>query len=152
MWEAIESCKGEYEKWHKCNCLFGDYPSCGVHKLSLCLEGIIGSHFNVIQWDLFALETTMAKNGQPLKKLTLVYKSTTSYEFIQYLQPKLQPFVKHNFVARWEDKHFKQCIKSFPTNTVVFVVEFAKKYSFKVENEGATYALAYLPSFHFGAY
>jgi hypothetical protein len=38
MWEAIACPKGEYEEWHKRNYLFGDYPSCGVHKLSLCLK------------------------------------------------------------------------------------------------------------------
>jgi hypothetical protein len=124
--------KGGYEEWHKCSYLFGDCPSCGVHKLSLCPKEIIGSQFDVIQWCHFALETTMAKNGRPPKKLTLVYKSTTSYDFIEYLQPKFQHFVKHNFVARWEDKHFKQCIKSFPTNIVVSMVDFAKKYSFEV--------------------
>ncbi len=57
------------------------------------------SYFDEIQWHHFALETTMARNGQSLKKLTLVYNTMMSDEFIEYLQPKLQHFVKHNFIA-----------------------------------------------------
>jgi hypothetical protein len=33
------------------------------------------SYFDEIQWHYFALETAMARNGQPLKKLTLVYNT-----------------------------------------------------------------------------
>jgi hypothetical protein len=77
----------------------------------------------------------MSKNDQSLKKLTLVYKTTTSDEFIDYLKPKLQHFVKHNFVAWWENKQFKHSIKSFPTNKVVSIVDFAKNYTFEVQNE-----------------
>jgi hypothetical protein len=55
--------KGECEEWHKRSYLFGDYPSCGVHKLSLCPKEVIWLQFDVIQWCHFALETTMAKNG-----------------------------------------------------------------------------------------
>jgi hypothetical protein len=57
------------------------------------------SYFDEIQWHHFALEIAMARNGQPLKNLTLVYKTMMSDEFIEYLQPKLQHFIKHNFVA-----------------------------------------------------
>ncbi len=135
MWDVIMYPKDEYEEWHRCNCLFGNCPSCGVQKLSLCLKEVIGSYSYIIHWCHFALETTMANNGQPLKKLTLVYKNTTSSEFIEYLQPKLQHFVKHNFVARWENKHFKQCIKYFPNNIVVSIVNFVKNYNFEVQNE-----------------
>ncbi len=126
--------KGEYEEWHKCNCLFGNCLSCGVHKLSFCLKKVIRPYLDIIQWCHFALETTMAKNDRPLKKLTLVYKNTTSNEFIEYMQPKLQHFVKHNFIASWENKHFKQCIKYFPINIVVFIFDFVENYSFEVQN------------------
>jgi hypothetical protein len=74
----------------------------------------------------------MSKVGKALKKLTLVYKD----EFINYMKPKLQHFVRHNFaMARWEDKHFKQCIKSFLANTMVSIDDFVENYSFEVQNE-----------------
>jgi hypothetical protein len=70
-----------------------------------------------------------------MKKLILVYKKTTSNEFINYLRPKLQQFAKHNFVVHKENRFLKKCIISFLTNTVTFVVDFAKDYSFEVQNE-----------------
>jgi len=51
------------------------------------------------------------------------------------LKPKLKTFVTHNFVARWQDKEFKQAIKSFPKDTVVSIVDFVENYKFKIQNE-----------------
>jgi hypothetical protein len=44
----------------------------------------------------------MSRVGKALKKLTLVYKTISLDEFIDYMKPKLQHFVKHNFMPRWE--------------------------------------------------
>lgn len=75
---------------------------------------------------------TISKKGKALKRLTLVYKKTTSDEFIDYLKPNLDFFVKHNFVARWEDKQFRECLKSFPQDSGVSIVDFAENYTFVV--------------------
>jgi len=45
------------------------------------------------------METTMSRVGKPLKKLSLIYKQIISNELVEYMKPKLQAFVKHNFVA-----------------------------------------------------
>ncbi len=141
MWEDVVCPKGGLEEWHKHKCLFGNCLMCGVQNLSFCLKELVGSLFDVIQWCHFALETTMSESGQSLKNFTLLYKTTTLNEFIDYLKPKLQHFVKHNFVAWWEDKQFNKSIKSFPTNIVVSIVDFAKNFTFEVQNE-VKYALA----------
>ncbi len=99
--------KVEYEEWHDHACLFGNCPMCRVEKLALCLKEVIGSLNDVMQWHWFALETIMANNNQALKKLTLVYKTTTTNEFINYLKPKLQYFVKHNCCAMERLTFFK---------------------------------------------
>jgi hypothetical protein len=97
----------------------------------------------VVEWKRFAMEIIMSKARHPLKKLTLVHKKTNSEEFIEYFKPKLQNFVKHNFVSRWQDKQFKAFIVSFPRNTIVSSMDFAKNYSFEVQNEVlVVYALA----------
>jgi hypothetical protein len=75
------------------------------------------------------------KVGKSLKKLTLVYKKTTSDEFVDYLKPKLHNFARHNFVSRWQDRQFKSSIKYFPAKIVVYVVDFAKNYTFETQNE-----------------
>jgi hypothetical protein len=54
---------------------------------------------------------------------------------MEYMKPKLQAFVRHNFVARWQDKHLKIWIKSFCVVIMVSIVDFAENYSFEVQNE-----------------
>jgi hypothetical protein len=62
----------------------------------------------------------------------------------------LQHFVKHNFVARWEDKHFKKCIKYFPANIVVSIVDFAENYSFEMQSmHWHTYQISILVHINF---
>ncbi len=79
------------------------------------------------------METTMSKVEHLLKKLTSVYKKTNNEKSIKYFKPKLQNFVKHNFVSRWQNKQFKASIISFPENIIVFIVDFAENYSFEVQ-------------------
>jgi len=83
---------------------------------------------------LFCFRNHDVQKWLVIEETTLVYK-TTSYKFINYFKPKLQHFVKCKFVAQWEDKQFKQSIKSFPTNIVVSIVAFVKNYTFKIQNE-----------------
>jgi hypothetical protein len=59
------------------------------------------------------------------KILQLIYKSTIFNELIAYMNPKLQFFACHNFVARWQDKMFKSCLENFPIDTLVSIVDFA---------------------------
>ena len=95
-------------------------------------DGILGQH---ISWKWFGMETITTQKGETRKKLALMYKSTTSSEFIQYLKPKIEFFVKHNFVATWQDSQFKQCLSTFDNDTIVSVIDFAKDYSFEIQNE-----------------
>jgi hypothetical protein len=69
--------------------LFGNYSRFGVAILPLCPNEGIGSDFAMVQWRHFALETTISKASRALKKLTLVYKTTSTNEFIDYMKPKL---------------------------------------------------------------
>jgi len=85
----------------------------------------------VVEWRRFAMEEVISERYKVMKKLNLVYKKTTSDIFIDYLKLKLEAFVIHNFVAKWEDEHFKNSIKSFPLDLVVSIVVFAKNYKFE---------------------
>jgi hypothetical protein len=42
--------------------------------LPLCLVKIIGSNETLVEWQKFAMETTMSKSRKTLRKLTLVDK------------------------------------------------------------------------------
>jgi hypothetical protein len=54
---------------------------------------------------------------------------------LESFKPKLQFFVHHNFVARWQDMMLKSCLDNFPNDVVVFVVDFVENYSFEIQNE-----------------
>ncbi len=80
--------------------MYGQCISYGVDKFPFCLEESNGSIEALVKRTRFAMATT----SKSLKKFTLVYKKTSSDEFVEYLKPKLQNFVRHNFVSRWQDK------------------------------------------------
>jgi hypothetical protein len=94
LWEYIVCPKVEFDEWHRKECLYGDCVPCGVEKLSFYSKEMSGIDDRLVKWRCYALEETWSKNGKALKKLTLVYKKTSSYKFIEYLKPKLQYFVK----------------------------------------------------------
>jgi len=96
--------KGEFDEWHDVKCLYGECPYCGVDTLLLCPDEVEGCEGKLLEWRRFALEETISKKEKVLKKLNLVYKKTISNVFLDYLKPKLQAFVTHNFVTRWEDQ------------------------------------------------
>ena len=94
-----------------------------------------GQTCSQVEWRQFAYKETLSKKGKVLKKLNLVYQKTTADVLFDYLKPKLQAFVTHNFVAQWEDAQFKKSIRLFPKDTVVSVVDFAENYKFEIQNE-----------------
>ncbi len=135
LWEYVVCPKVEFDEWHKKECLYGDCVTCGVEKLFFYLEELNGVDDRLVKWRCYAIEETRSRNGKTLKKLTLVYKKMSSYEFFEYLKPKLQHFVKHNCVTRWQDKHFKTCVKSLSKDSIVSIVDFVENYNFQVQNE-----------------
>jgi hypothetical protein len=58
----------------------------------------------MVHWKHFNLEKIVTRSGEEKKKLKFIHKLTNSNELIQYLKAKLQFFVCHNFVAKWQDK------------------------------------------------
>jgi hypothetical protein len=121
--------------WHARERVFGDCDNCGVDFLHVCPFEEEGIEKHIIKWKHFAMEKIITKKGEERKKLQLVYKETTSDQFLSYSKPKLQEFVRHSFVAKWEDEQFKTCLASFPADTMVSVIDYAQNYSFEVQNE-----------------
>jgi hypothetical protein len=83
--------------------MFGTYQDCGVDNLALCPQEEEGSSSIIVCWKHFNMENIVTKNGEGKKKLKFMYMEINSKELIQYLKPKLQYFVRHKFVARWQD-------------------------------------------------
>lgn len=135
MWQILVCLKKDEDEWHHKKCLYGQHSDYGIKKIPLCLVECNGSNSTMVEWKRFSMETTMSKVEHPLKKLIFVYKKTNNEESIEYFKPKLQNFVKHNFVSRSQNKQFKAFFFSFPKNTIVFIVNFVENYSFEVQNE-----------------
>jgi cell fate regulator YaaT (PSP1 superfamily) len=51
-------------------------------------------------WKCFELEVIgVNEDGRPKKRVEKCFKETSSSTFLEYLNPNIQKFVKHNFVA-----------------------------------------------------
>lgn len=133
--DAILCPKDDLCEWHKRECIFGECDACGIELLRVCPFEEQGDSNRKLQWKRFEMVDVLTTKGEQRKKLQLVYKETTSDEFLAYFNPKLQLFVQHSFIARWEDSQFRQCLENFQSDTIVSVVDFAENYSFTVQNE-----------------
>ena len=127
--------KGEFEEWHSRDCLYGECENCGVDYLPVCPVEEDGSSSLMVNWKRYEMKEIITKKGLQRKKLCLTYKTTSSAEFLDYLKPKLQFFIQHNFVARWEDAQFKKSLENIPADGIVSVIDFAENYSFEVQNK-----------------
>ena len=133
--EAVLCPKPTNTTWHSKDCLFGDCLNCGVDILPLCPIEEDGLSQTTVRWKHYEMQSITTRKGLQRKKLQLIYKDTTSHELVQYLKPKLQFFVRHSFVAKWEDEQFRTCLRTCPADTMVSVIDYDENYSFEVQNE-----------------
>jgi hypothetical protein len=68
--------------------------------------------------------------GRPKQGLKKPFKETFPSLFLDYLQPKLEAFVKHNFIARCQDTQMLLSMANFPTNTIFSHIDFVEIYTF----------------------
>ncbi len=54
--------------------------------------------------------------------------------FLEYLRPKLQKFLVHNYVIRFHNEQYKVCLAIVPQD-LILVVDFAENYTFQEFNE-----------------
>jgi hypothetical protein len=102
LWQECICVKDVDQQWHKRACLVGECGDCGVENLlSICPREEFGQ--SPMKWKCFE-KTVVGVNevtGEPRKRICEVYKQTSSAKFVTYLKPKLQKFIKHNFIASW---------------------------------------------------
>ncbi len=60
-------------------------------------------------------------------------------KYVDFMGSKLQQFVLHNFVATWQDCHYRLCMANQSPDYLVSYVDFAKNYSFMQLNEIQTH-------------
>ena len=128
LWTSILCQKEELSMWHKRDCLIGKCVDCGIHLLRICPQEMTSEQ--IVKWKSIGYKVVgTTEEGTPRKAATLEYKE------INYLKPKLQAFVLHNYVASWQDYQFKELLSSVPPSTLISCIDFSENYTLKVQNE-----------------
>ncbi len=101
LWENCVCPKGDFEKCHKLDYFMGECVECGVGKLAICFNKCFAHGSWAMAWRCFEQKIVwMINERKPKKRIKEASKKTIVSTFLEYLQPKLQQFIKHNFVAR----------------------------------------------------
>jgi hypothetical protein len=134
LWTSMLSSKEELSLWHSRSCLLGECPRCRVDFLNLCPSEL--NTDQVVQWQSIGYEVVgQYPNEQEKKVPRIKYNESNPTELVDYLKPKLQSFIKHNYVAHWQDNQFKELMYFIPNGTVISCIDFSENYSLKVQNE-----------------
>lgn len=92
------------EIWHKRDCLLGTCAMCGVTRmLPTCPAEEFGDQ--IVKWRCYG-DVVVGVNehtGEEKKRIREQYNETTCADFFKYFKPKLQAFIRHNYVVRWQD-------------------------------------------------
>src|SRR5712692_8930139 len=56
-------------------------------------------------------------------------------DFIPEFHGKIQQYIQHVDMARWQDEQFRICRDTFPLGTILSVVDFAENYTLQPQNE-----------------
>jgi hypothetical protein len=73
--------------------------------------------------------------GETRKKIHEVFKETSMAEFISYFKPNLKKFIKHNYVATWQDTQCQLAMETLLEGSILSHIDFAENYSFQVQDE-----------------
>ena len=94
--------KGEFDVWHKLECLMGDCSSCGFHLLSFCPLELSVSNTFTLKWKCFEYYQVGVdtQTGKAKKRI----RETATHEFLSYMEKTVTTFITHNFKARWQDE------------------------------------------------
>lgn len=137
MWEACLCPKGEYDRWHRLECLMGDCSRCGFHFFKVCPQELLESDSFLLKWKCFEYYQVgvHAETGQPKKRLREAFKETPVHEFLSYMEKTVTTFVTHNFKARWQDEQCQLMLKNIPEGVLVSHIDYAENYTFAIQNE-----------------
>ena len=56
-------------------------------------------------------------------------------DFILEFRGKIQQYIQHVDMARWQDEQFRICRDTFPLGTILSVVDFTENYTLQPQNE-----------------
>jgi hypothetical protein len=134
LWQEIVCPKPENAEWHALSCVMGTCADCGISKLMICpLESSTSTN---VSWKCFENEVIgVTRDGRARKRIVEVYKETSSEVFFEYLKSKLPQFVRHNFIARWQDDHCRRSMECMGEDVILSHIDFAENYTFEIQNQ-----------------
>ena len=126
--------KGEFDVWHKLECLMGDCSSYGFHLLSFCPLELSVSNTFTLKWKCFKYYQVGVdtQTGKAKKRIREAFKETAAHEFLSYMEKTVTTFITHNFKARWQDEQCQLMMENMPEGVVVSHIDFAENYSFAI--------------------
>ena len=133
LWESCICTKDEGDMFHKHTCLMGQCKNCGVKKLCLCPREQ-EAMTKTVPLQVFEDIQVQTKHGLSKRKV-LSLKQVALSELTNRIKGHIRTFIKHNFTYRWQAHQYRECLKVFPSDTIISVVDFAENYSFKEQNE-----------------
>ena len=76
------------------------------------------------------------KSGGEGSRCELVSKEINVASFISNCKKNLfYKYARHSHRYQWLDQQFRMCKETFPIGTIISVVDFAKNYTLKPQNE-----------------
>ncbi len=93
---------------------------------------MVGNARYKLSWKCFETRVVGQTNdGQPKKQIKEVFKETLAKDFLAYLKPNLQNFIKHNFVVRWQDSRCKLAMSNLLKDVLLSQIDFAENHTFQ---------------------
>jgi hypothetical protein len=136
LWEHC-MCSKLYDDqmWHMYDYLMGICDECGVDKLLLfCLLETDPNSEETVCWRKFE-KVVVGVNPMTEKDKMRVrkqFKQTSPADFVSYLKSTVQSFIKHNFVARWQDEQAALAMSGLDLGTILSHIDYAENYTFQV--------------------
>ena len=128
--------KDDNKEYHNLECIRGSCEICGVSKLKVCPQELSMSSDALVSWHRFEMVFVgRGDDDRDRHALRLEHKMTPPVDLVTALKASLEKILTHNFEAKWQDHQFKACIDNLLPDAIVSVIDFAKNYSFKWQNE-----------------
>jgi hypothetical protein len=121
--------------WHKYDCLMGTCDDCGVENLLLFYPLEIEANSDeTLYWKKFekVVVGINPRTGKEKMKVREQFKETSLADFVSYLKPTVQDFIRHNLIARWQDKQAALALSGLDSITILSHIDYAENYTFQV--------------------
>jgi hypothetical protein len=113
----------------------GTCDDCGVENLLLFYPLEIEANSDeTLYWKKFekVVVGINPRTGKEKMKVREQFKETSLADFVSYLKPTVQDFIRHNLIARWQDKQAALALSGLDSITILSHIDYAENYTFQV--------------------